>query len=339
MTQRSTLYLVSPTSLGSWFDYFTDLRPADTVLHIGEGAEPDTARILAEVDLHDDPDVVIYSSHDTLGRDRWLADTLRLLNHRVFSQSHACSVLGSDKLLMKTFLDRNGFRTPEWIAAGNWPDTSDAYLVAKARNGTQSVGTRLVTPADGPVPAGEFAERYHEGTEFSVIVYRDEDRITTFPPVWKGRTSLNLVPPWRRLRLCPYPELTGPLAAELRETSVAIAQASDNQGYLEVEYLVNGDGVQVLELNPRVSGTMRLTAMATGVDIFSLHHRPDLTGELPAIRWAAEVPYSGAHIALPEQGVFATSRLTVAADSPTAAREKLHHFDTASAPAMPAQAR
>ena len=48
MTDRSTLYLVSPESLGSWFGHFTDLRPDDTVLHIGEQSELDTARILAE---------------------------------------------------------------------------------------------------------------------------------------------------------------------------------------------------------------------------------------------------------------------------------------------------
>lgn len=337
---RPTLYVVSPTSLGGWFEHFTDLRPDDVVLHVGEQSELDTAKVLAELDADPDRDVVIYSSHDTLTRDRWLADGLRLLGHRVLSQSHLSTVLGADKLLMKRFLDRHGFRTPEWVTGGgrlrpaNHGD--DVYLVVKARHGTQSVGTRLAAVADGPLTDGEFAERYHEGTEFSVIVYRDEHRVTTFPPVWKGRTSLSLVPPWRRLRLCPGPDVSPGLDRELRRTSAAIAEAADNRGFVEVEYLVTDDGrVTVLELNPRVSGTMRITAMATAVDIFSLHRRPDLAGAVPAVRWAAETPYSGVHGALPAQDVYATSRLTVAADSPSAARTKLQRFSSPSAWARP----
>ena len=123
------------------------------------------------------------------------------------------------------------------------------------------------------------------------------------------------MPPWRRLRLCPCPGLTADVARALRRTTLRIADAAGCTGFVEVEYLATDSGeLLVLEINPRVSGTMRISAMAAGVPLFGLHRLTALRGDLPAIRHAAEVPYDGEPYCDPAAGVVATSRLTVAAD-------------------------
>src|SRR6185369_16359938 len=98
---------------------------------------------------------------------------------------------------------------------------------------------------------------------------------------WKGATSRALVPPWRRLRLCPYPPLPAGLEALLRADARALADAIDTAGFVEIEYLVTADGRRVvLEINPRVSGTMRIASLATGIPIFSLPVLRDVAGDL-----------------------------------------------------------
>jgi hypothetical protein len=325
-----TLYLVSPDSLTSWFSHFTDLGPADEVLNLGEQPFLDVNRVTNVLRRNPHLErVVIYSSHDTLARDRHLADSLELLGHPAQSQSHACVALGGDKLLMKRFLRHHGIPTPDWMSADEpfgLGDQAFGPVVVKRRGGTQSVGTRMAHLPALRLAENEYGERYQAGIEYSVIAYRDRHRVVTLPPVWKGPTSPSLVPPWRRLRLCPYPELPAELDARLRTTAAAVATVGDANGYIEVEFLSSGTDVTVLEINPRICGTMRVAAMAAGLRIFSLHQRTDLTGDLPAVRWAAEAPYHGEHLCLPREDVFATSRLTVASDDPAELPDKLAEF-------------
>ncbi|MCM4083103.1 ATP-binding protein [Paractinoplanes hotanensis] len=315
----STLYLVAPDSLASWFPYFTDGRADDRHLLIGERAEADLPAIRAALAGHRRPVAVFLSSHDTLIRDRELARTLAADGHPVVVQSAVAALLGTDKVAMKRFFDRHGFATAPWRygAEGTLAGGPGDPMVVKGRNSTQSRGIRLT--GTEPVGGDVFGEQYLDGVEFSVVVHRMPGRCVTFPPVWKGSTSPRLVPPWRRQRLCPAPGLDPAQEAWLRRTSAAIAEAADVRGHLEVEFLLTPDGEGlVLEVNPRICGTLRLVAMATGVPVFSLHHDYRLA-DVPAIAYAAEAPYDGEPFNDPRTGVFATSRLTVAADTPEAA--------------------
>ncbi len=161
----------------------------------------------------------------------------------------------------------------------------------------------------------EYAEPYTDGVEYSVLVYRDGEQRVVFPPVWKGATGTDLLPPWRRLRLCPYPQLPAELGQRLGSIALDLADAADTVGFVEVEYLVTGDGRElILEINPRVSGTMRISALATGVPVFALPEMPSVNGFLRADRYAVEVPHSGAPFIDPVAGIYATSRLTMVAD-------------------------
>jgi hypothetical protein len=303
-----------------------ELAAADEVIFTGEGPEAASGNVRGGLGEWPRRNVVLYSSHDTLERDCLLAERLRGMGHAASSQSRTCVPLGRDKLRMKEFFDRHGFLSPAWARAGGTDRlaTEDLPVVVKRRHGTQSLGMRLARLPHCALAADELCKLYLDGVEYSTLVYRGEGREVVFPPVWKGATSMELIPPWRRPRLCPSPGLAAETERRLRSISVEIARAADGQGYIEVEYLVTPAGaVHVLEINPRIAGTMRIAAMATAVPIFSIQGRPELRGDLEAVRCAGEVPYSGPPFSDPENGVFATSRLTVSAGSVRQVREKL----------------
>ncbi|GAA0369475.1 hypothetical protein GCM10009541_09970 [Micromonospora gifhornensis] len=313
---QTSVYLVGVQSLASWFTHFVQWRPGDRHLHLGEGPV-DAEALQRSFQGLDAATAVFLTSHDTLLRDRELAAGLRVAGHRVIVQSASAASLGLDKVAMKRFFDRHGIPTAPWRYQdeGTFDGAGDDLLVVKGRNSTQSIGIRMATEVTSSPQY--FTERYADGVEYSVVAHRTGGRTITLPPVWKGPTSPMLVPPWRRLRLCPAPGLTPALDTWLRDTTETIAQAADVDGYLEVEFLVQADGTGlVLEINPRICGTLRIAALAAEVPVFSLHHLTS-SAALPALRYAAEVPYTGASFNDPAQQVYATSRLTVAAPDPT----------------------
>jgi hypothetical protein len=320
-----TLYLVAPDSLRAWFAHFTLPTEADEVVYTGDSPRLELGGIIAQLDGWRRA-AVLLSSHETLLRDAHLGKQLRRHGVTAFAQSHRCARIGADKFVMKRFFEENGFPSPAWAE----PATLDRLgrsgrpVVVKRRHGTQSEGTRLAYLNECALAADELCEFYLAGTEYSVLLYRDRHGDAVFPPVWKGATSTALVPPWRRLRLCPDSGLDQLLDRELREMTREIARTADCQGYMEAEYVVTETGdISILEINPRVSGTMRIAAMATASPVFALHKLPSLRGDLPAKRWSAELPYAGEPFSDPAGEAFATSRLTIAAPSPAALQTRL----------------
>jgi hypothetical protein len=330
----TTLYLIAPDSLKSWYASFVAPGPGDEVMFTGEGANLPIATLLVRLGRQGERTAVFLSSHATLARDTAAAVRLRERGHRVLVQSHRCATLGVDKLAMKAFFDAAGFATPAWARAdgGYQLGSPEHPLVVKSRWGTQSIGVRLESEGQFRLAPDEFCEDYLDGVEYSVVVYRDERGCAVFPPIWKGPTSPALIPPWRRLRLCPFPGLPSSVEGELRRMGRRIAEAADCAGLMEVELLLTPAGhVHVLEINPRVAGTLRISAMATAIPILAMHNRPELRGELTACCFAAEIPYSGEPYSDPQHHIFASSRLTVAADSLAGLRNRLRDLDEAAA--------
>jgi predicted ATP-grasp superfamily ATP-dependent carboligase len=337
MTRRAT-HLVMPASVGSWFAHFLAPPAQQRVAVLGEAPAIDVGEVLDTLEAAGADRVILHSGHDTLLRDRALAGALASHGYRSVAQSARATAIGLDKRLMKEFFDQHGFAGLPWTTGERLPTVAgDPLVVVKARHGTQSRGTMLARLSGHTPGPDEIAELYADGTEYSMVVFRDGDRTVTLPPIWKGRTSTELVPPWRRLRVCPHAPIDAGLEDELRASARAIAAAADAVGLIEIEYLVTDDDrVNVLEINPRISGTMRLAAMATGVPIFSLYDN-DMTGDLLAVAHGAEIPYRGAPVCDPAGGVFATSRLTVVADDPARALDKLRrHGGVAAEPAAAA---
>ena len=66
-------------------------------------------------------------------------------------------------------------------------------------------------------------------------------------------------------------------------------------GFLEVEFIIPLAGEPlVIDINPRLCGTMRLVAMATGERIFDWAVFPGNEDRvLPVRHYAAEIPFDG----------------------------------------------
>jgi hypothetical protein len=308
----TVVHLVAPPSVAAWLPHFQ--APGDPApLVLGAGPTVDVAAVRRA--CAGQP-AAFLSAHETLLRDRALADHLSLEGYRIRCQSHRATVLGVDKLMMKEFLRSAGFATLDWQDSRRRAEVGwSGPTVVKSRYGTQSAGIRLVSTPAGVPSEADLREPYCAGVEYSVCVYRDDDRCLALPPVWKGATRPDLLPPWRRLRLCPAPAASPVLLDNLTTLSLRIAERAEVTGHLEIEYLVPADGEPVVcELNPRVSGTLRLAAMAAGLPVFSPDELPTGVGCAAPRRSAAEAPYDGPVRCDPAGGVFATSRLTVVTD-------------------------
>jgi hypothetical protein len=323
------LYLVAPVRYQIWLEHFLKVRDDDVLMFTGETGEIEVGDISSCLEETPGRVVVLYSTHETLDRDTRLAEWFRKEGQLVLGQSSTAVQIGLDKFRMKTFFDERGFSSPKWTTLGRRqvPGCAGALVVVKTRHGTASQGMRLAQLSECNLGRDEYCELYHDGVEYSVVVYRDQFGIAVLPPVWKGQTSRDLTPPWRRLRICPDPYMNLELERQMRVLSRKLADAMELCGHMEVEYLVRSNGeLLVLEVNPRISGTMRMAAMAADLPFFSLPGNPTLRGDIKAALWSGEIPYTGDWFSNPESGVFATTRLSVAAKSLSGVRTKLGEY-------------
>ena len=324
------IYLVAPNSLQSWFHFFANKD--SKVLFIGEEQKIEIDVFLETLRNHDinkNDQIILYSSHVTLMRDHLIARLLEINGYRVFRQSIECSMLGIDKIEMKKFLNKYKIPTLDWsyqtkFSKGNIRNVGPYVL--KERYSTEGKGNTLLNSYPLNLEQNYYIEQYEEGDEYSVIVYNSEVGWVTFPPIWKGKTQLDLTPPFKRLRMCPY-MLETFTDHKLQELSIDIARKANCNGFMEVEFIVNDKNeIKVLEINPRISGTMRLSAMATQTDIFSL--ASDVYGHLKAKNSVIEVPYRGDPLIDMNEQVYSTSRLTVSGDSFDNIMEKINNLKT-----------
>lgn len=317
--ERLLHHVVAPPSLRTWFEHFVS---AD-VDHIHMAPEDDTdAAALTERLLRTGGDrFILHSSHRSLHRDAEVARQLRDYGLRAVAQGTDSVMLALDKGQMKEFFTRIGARTPPMPAEAS---AAVRDWVVKRRHGTEGHGMRF---AVGPAPAhsaDEYVEAFVAGLEFSVIAYVEGDRFVTLPVVEKGWATPALRPPYRRARVCPPAPHHEAVAADMLATTRLIAVEAGILGWLEVEFVVDSFGQHwVLEINPRICGTMRLAAMCADVAIFDIPGRTDLEGHLPAVRRGAEVPWHGEPIVDPALQTFATSRLTVSAGDAATLRARL----------------
>ncbi|MGN9811453.1 ATP-grasp domain-containing protein [Micromonospora sp. BQ11] len=320
------LAAVSPASLLSWYPAFAG--SAGRMIFLGEDpARPavDVARLVLEAG---DATVDFLSSHETLLRDRRLAAQLRDAGVAVRCQSARATAAATDKVMVKRLLEDSGVPTPSW-GRGAPPRQVASPVLVKRRSGTQSQGLTWAHTTAGPGD-DRYWETYVDGVEFSVVLHREDQRIVVFPPVWKGETRTDLLPPWRRLRVCPLPSSWRDLASELARMGTRVAELLDVWGFAEVEFIASGGALSVIEVNPRVSGTLRLVAMATGVRVFDQVQLAALPSRPPATRYAAELPYDG--VPLLSEDVIATSRITCAAPTPQRVRHLIGDYVSGSAP-------
>jgi predicted ATP-grasp superfamily ATP-dependent carboligase len=253
-----------------------------------------------------------------------LAEALRREGVTVVGQTRICAHLGLDKTAMKAFFLASNIPTPDSPRVNGRSARHSAWIV-KRRFGTEGVGARLVVgdpPAD--LCDDEYTERYVEGMEYSVHAFSDAGRIVTLPVVHHGRNRTDLTPPHRRPRACPLTAPDPDLEEQMLEITRVIMAKSRCSGWIEAEFVVGADGAPlVLEINPRLAGTIKIAALAACVRVFDLPAFPGVSGHLPPRIEAIEVPWSGRTIVDDDRQIYATSRLAVGGPTRAHIEDKL----------------
>jgi len=317
----TSVTVVAPDSVRTWYRAFAN--PDEPVLFVGE--EPGHVQAIVDAVLgKEDPTCVrLFSSHQSLARDREVAARLAAAGLSVRVQSETAMRAGLDKAYARHLLAMHGVPLSPW-GIGRPTGRDIGALLRKARNSTQSQGIAWARPDDS---WGDdvYWEQYVAGTEYSVVVYREAGATTILPPVWKGDTRRDLLPPWKRLRLCPPPPAPTGVLEDLVDIARTVADAIDAWGFAEVEFVAAPQcPTMVLEVNPRICGTMRIAAMAARVSIFDGRQLPGDMRHHEATAYAGELPYQGP--AILEADVIATSRITCRASSPGRVRELLEAY-------------
>jgi hypothetical protein len=299
------LTLLAPPSLSVWFEALGGDRLS--MIPIGENG-PLSADMLESISRKGNGGTVrVHSGHGSLMRDSLLAEELRMRGAKVYAQSPTAVMAGLDKAFARRLMQDAAVPLTAW-GVDRLPNRSD--ILVKARDSTQSRSIRWASGA-GAIGPDKYWEQWIDGFEFSVTGYRENGALTLLPIVAKGRTRRDLLPPWRRLRWV-RPGEPLPFADTMYDTSCTIAEALDIWGFFEVEF-VTGHEVRVIEVNPRISGTLRLAAMAADTKIFS----PGALAASPRIMQPVfsglELPFDGNPILEPR--LIATSRLSCVGDS------------------------
>lgn len=290
--------------------------------------------------------LVPFSRHDTLlSTARQVAELRAASDVEVIHASQALAELALDKARMGRLAQRvPGCRPIEELeiadaearlAKGTMP-----AIVLKANDSTEGRGmcvfqtvhelrTRL---AARPAEARHVLQPFIQGSEYSINVVRRGGKCLAYEPVHKGPTSLGGVHPCRRLRRCPCTRLTEKDRQRLIQVAVAYVHEAGVEGLAEIELILAGDDIYLLEINPRLSATMRMASLACNRAIFCdvplASLQADWPGEPPRpVRHTAELPLQRAADLEPLHRLpfplWFSSRVTVAADDRDTLDERL----------------
>lgn len=238
-----------------------DLAAADSVFWV----TPETRLkcLLATVD-HAKPDAVILNApHDV--------DCVKESNLKAMIEARNIVVIGNSPEITALCLDKRA--TKQWLATLSVPtppDGPDGHqpVIVKPVSAWGGTGVRAISePASCPeffntLSDSFLVEQYVEGVEMSVQVLRHAGRMIVTPPVYKGRTSLEMIHPLKKLRIFPNP--WNPTVNDtLMATAGRIADALDLDCILEIEFIVqSATDFVVTEMNSRLSGVSRMIAAA-----------------------------------------------------------------------------
>ncbi len=277
---------------------------------------------------------VFFSRHHSLRADRQMADALP---GPCVAQTGTLIDLAFDKSAMA----RRALAVPGLLAIPEWtPDQAREALmegrvpavVAKAPDGTAGEDLRIYTKPDALLGAGVRAyeagfilQPFVAGDELSITLAWHDGRCRAYPAVSKGPTQLEGAHPTSRTRVCPAPDLSALVWEEMVAACMGYLYPFRPQGLVEVELIVTKLGVYLLDVNPRLAATLRLTAaVASSSPLHDLMEAAaglrTLDGVATADQYGEEWPATHldeqAKAKLNQQeGVWASTRVTVVAQT------------------------
>lgn len=219
--------------------------------------------------------VVFLSRHATLRRDLTFAGPLEELGVPVVvCQPAAVAELALDKRRMAARAAVvDGLRPiPELSPAEAQRALAEGrarMVVAKPVDGTEGQdmfffrrAEDLTTTGVRLFEGGYVLQPFIDGEEYSVNMMWNGGRCSVYPPVAKGRAGE--AHPIFRTRRCP-----APLADTLLNRCVEYMRPFAPSGPVEVELICAGDEAFLLDVNPRLSATLRLSAVAAESNPFT----------------------------------------------------------------------
>lgn len=301
---KPIIWILAGASLTKWFSAFCSDQKATIIFWDEKYNNFEEMLEKLSIFLPEESVIIFLSTHCSLKRDFEFAMLLKKKRYAVYCQSEYALQVGLDKLLSKELLCKNSLQTPELEV--NFDTWTDDYLrVVKSRYGTAASDIRLYNHE--PLREDFLVEKFYHGFEYSVNVFSAQNTHTAFPVVFKGNNSTQLIPPYQRTRFCLA--CKNELLDKLTNISIEIAKLLKNEGFLEVEFLITSDNtVYVIEVNPRVSGTLRMSSMSAGIKCFDLFTNKTYNKILSPIYEVLEIPCQQ-EITLKDS--FSTSRISI----------------------------
>jgi carbamoylphosphate synthase large subunit len=282
--------------------------------------------------------IVLLSHHSTLLRDASLAGLPRIVG-----QPESVARLAQDKRAMgQLAAEITGcWAIPELTLAEARSLVGCGQPVVCKRNGdTEGRHLRILGTADDAkrqTRDDELLQPFLDGVEYSVNLVCLNNTCLSFEPVYKGPTSRDAIHPSRRLRYCPWPGLAPCWRERMLDVAGRYAQAMGARGLVEIEFILTAKDLYFLEVNPRLSGTMRMTSIACGESLFAelalrALGRASHSAAIAATRFTAELPLTAdVDVAVLESlaqtmPLWLSSRVTTAAADFASLQRQVHQL-------------
>jgi predicted ATP-grasp superfamily ATP-dependent carboligase len=143
-------------------------------------------------------------------------------------------------------------------------------VVAKPNDGTEGDGLQLFRRADNLsttgtrlYEGGHVLQPFLAGDEFSINMVWHGGRASVYPPVSKGAVDAQATHPIFRARTCPAGLRRDPCWPGLMESCFRYLEPFKPEGPVELEFIRRSDRFFLLDVNPRLSATLRLNAVAS----------------------------------------------------------------------------
>ncbi len=254
--------------------------------------------------------IVIVSSHESFLKDIDLKEQFESRGIQVNCQSNFACSLAVNKIKAKKMFDKNNIASIEW-SLDAYSATTD--FVVKKSNGSMGTSVKYCKKNTNIKLENEYIEPFVEGYEFSVNVFNDRaGKSIVFPSVYKGTTGRSMIHPSNKIRLCSNFKACSEIINQMNDMAIRVGHLIKNIGFMEVEFIVTSSSqVQILEVNPRVSGTLRMASMACNNMCFDLlldEKEIACNKQLKCSHQTLEIPYMGRATVDEEQNIICTTR-------------------------------
>ncbi|MDA7946073.1 MAG: thiamine pyrophosphate-dependent enzyme [Hyphomicrobiaceae bacterium] len=264
----SVSYVLAARSLAAWIEPFVQSDAFDASIAFWENGEAPPTKL-----RQGDP-AVLLSTHDTLFRDAELAENARnIMAHNVFAAK-----IAHDKHLMATHAQTISGLTPipEFSiesAAEYLAQAGDHTILAKKISGTEGV-SNIVIGNDNDLRKFEKSEKTREyllqpfisGDEISVnLILGPRNSAHIYHPVGKGKSLPNKPHPALRERRFPLTRSCEGDFDVRQAMDVAKSYAAQirSWGIYEIELIYKDGKLYFLEVNPRISATLRMSMVVS----------------------------------------------------------------------------